>query len=252
MLYSRSFVCFDGDDAAAAAAAAEKKFNQDDVNTMLAKEKRKTQDAQKRLAQELEKAKQDVALSDEDRTELSKQVEELERKYMTIEERSIQAADKTKGQHDSAIKDLVTERDAWQQRFTSATIDVAITQAASANKAIQTEQIAALLRPFTKLTEKLDEDNKPNGTFESRVAFNDTDKNGKPIVLDLSVPEAVKRMSELSNYGNLFVNGKSGGLGGVGNSGKRTNDAELLEKAMNDSALYRELRKKRPELFAKM
>lgn len=248
MLNSKSFVCFDGEEE----NKDEKKFNQEDVNTMLAKEKRKTQEAQKRLAQELEKAKQDVALSDEERAELSRQVEDLETKYLTIEERAKQAADKAKDQHDGTVKDLVTERDMWQQRYTSATIDVEITQAANANKAIHTEQIAALLRPVTKLVEKLGEDRKPNGVFESRVAFNDTDKAGKSIILDLSVTEAVKRMTELPNYGNLFVNGKAGGLGGSGNSGKRTDDTELLEKAKTDSALYRKIRKERPELFAKM
>ncbi len=246
---SFSFVCFEGEEEE---VKDEKSFSQDDVNTILAKEKRKTQEAQKRLAQELETAKKNAALSDEERIDLSKQIEELETKYLTVEERSVQAADKTKNQYDNAIKDLTVERDTWQQRYTLATIDVEITQAANANKAIQTEQITALLRPVTRLAEKLDENNKPNGTFEPRVAFNDTDKAGKSIVLDLSVPEAVKRMSELPSYGNLFVSGKAGGLGGSGNSETRTSDMELIEKAKNDPALYRKMRKERPELFANM
>ena len=134
MLYSKSFVCFDDD--AAAAAKAEKKFNQEDVNTFLAKEKRKTQDAQKRLAEQLETAKKSAALSDEERNDMSKQIEELQSKYLTVEERSAQAADKTKDQHDNVVNDLTRERDTWRQRYTSATIDVEITQAASENKAV--------------------------------------------------------------------------------------------------------------------
>lgn len=253
MLYSKSFVCFEGDDDKDNKDEKdEKKFNQDDVNTILAKEKRRTQDVQKRLAEQLETAKKDAALSDDERNELSKQVDELQTKYMTVEELSKQAADKAKGQHDHAVKDLTTERDAWKQRYTTAMIDIEITQASIANKAVAAEQIAAMLRPTTRLTEKLGEDNKPNGLFESRVAFSDTDKDGKAITLDLTVADAVKRMSELPVHGNLFVNGKASGLGGSGNSGKRTDDTQLLEKAKNDPALYRKLRKERPELFAAM
>lgn len=258
MLLSKSFVCFDADDDAKAKADAEakakdeKKFNQEDINVILAREKRKTQEVQKRLAEQLETAKKSAALSDDERTELSKQVDELQVKYMTVEELSKQAADKAKGQHANAVKDLTVERDTWKQRYTAAMIDIEITQASVASKAVSAEQIAAMLRPTTRLTEKVGEDNKPNGTFESRVAFNDTDKDGKAITLDLTVVEAVKRMSELDTYGNLFTNGKAGGLGGSGNSGKRTDDAQLLEKAKRDPALYRKLRKERPGIFANM
>lgn len=257
----KSFVCFEGEEEAAAAkaaaeaaakAAAGKKFDQDEVNTFLAKEKRKTQEVQRQLATQLEEAKKSAALTVEERDDLQKQIDELQNKYMTTEERARQEAEKTKDAHVTEIKTLTTERNAWQSRYTKATIDVEITQAAVANKAISSEQIAALLRPATKLTEKTDEVGKPNGAFEARVAFNDTDKDGKSITLDLTVPEAVKRLSELEAHGNLFESGKTGGLGGSGNSSKKKGDVDVAKIAKeNDSAQYRKLRKEKPELFGR-
>jgi len=246
----KSFVCFEGDDSAAAKKKDEKIFNQDDVNTFLAREKRKTQDVQRQLADQLAEAKKSVALSAEEREDLQKQIDELQTKYMTTEERARQSAEKAKDAHETQVKTLSTDRDTWQSRYTEATIDVEIAQAAVANKAVATEQITALLRPATKLTEKTDDAGKPSGTFEARVAFKDMDKDGKPITLDLTVPEAVKRMSELESCGNLFTNSKFSGVGGSGNKGKK-GDIDLVQVAKNDPAQYRKLRKERPELFGR-
>lgn len=249
-----SFICFEGEEEVVVVAAVtkdEKKFNQDDVNTMLAKEKRATQEIQKRLAAQLAEAKKDVKLTNEEKNILQQEINDLETKYMTVEERARQAAEKSQKQYEEDRESLVNERDTWQRRYTSATIDVEISKASALNKAVSAEQIGAILRPATKLTERVNEDGNPSGYFEPRVAFNDHDKNGKPITLDLSVPEAVKRMTELDAYGNLFVSGKTGGLGGLGNVGKRTGDIDIATIARTDSAQYRKLRKEKPELFAK-
>jgi len=132
----KSFVCFEGDDSAAAKKKDEKIFNQDDVNTFLAREKRKTQDVQRQLADQLAEAKKSVALSAEEREDLQKQIDELQTKYMTTEERARQSAEKAKDAHETQVKTLSTDRDTWQSRYTEATIDVEIAQAAVANKAV--------------------------------------------------------------------------------------------------------------------
>jgi len=243
----KSFGCFEGDPNPN--PEDEKKFTQGDINTFLAKEKRKTQEAQKKLAEQLEEAKKSVTLGEEAKNELQVQIDELQTQYLTTEERARQEAEKAKDQHSSEMENLTTARDTWQSRYTEATIDVEITGAAIANKAISTEQIAALLRPNTKLAEKIDEDGKPNGIFEAKVSFKDTDKDGKPIILDLTVPEAVKRMTELEAYDNLFISGKSGGLGGSGNKNSKKGDIDIAKIAKTNPALYRKLRKERPELF---
>lgn len=226
-------------------------FDQEAVNTFLAKEKRKTQDAQKGLAEQLAEVKKTAELSTEERDDLTKQIEDLEKKYMTVEERNRQIAEKESKKHGNEIKTLIDERDTWQNRFTASTINATITKAAADNKAIATEQVAAMLLPSAKLAEKLDEAGKPTGRYEARVDFDDTDKDDKPITLNLTIPEAVKRMTELDKYGNLFEGGKIGGTGGTGGKGK-TKDLDIVKIAKTDPAKYRKLRKDQPELFEKL
>jgi len=226
----------------------DKTFTQAQVNTFLANEKRKTQDAQKQLAAELEKVKKSSKLTKEERDALSKQIDELQNKYMTAEEKARQNEEKANKAHGKALKELEEDRDNWKNRFTSTSIDIAITRAAEINEAIASEQIAALLRPNTSLKEKLDEDGKPSGILEPRVRFSDTDKEDKPIILDLTVPEAVKRMTELDQYGNLFKGGKTGGLGTEGGT-SHTGKIDIVEIAKTDTKKYRKLRKEKPELL---
>ncbi len=259
-----SHVCFDDDAAAKATAEAaakataeakakkEKTFTQEDVNTYLAKEKRKTQDVQKQLATQLQEQKKNAQLSNEEKEELAKQIEDLQGKYMTVEERNRQTSEKASKKHKQELDDTIKARDSWKTRYTQSTIQSAIAQAAVTNKAVAVDQISAMLRPAAKLTEKLDEQGKPTGTFEPRVDFQDIDKDEKPIMLDLSIDEAVKRMSELPQYGNLFQGNKSGGLGGSGGTNLKTGKIDLIKIAREDPARYRELRKKQPELFASM
>ena len=261
-LRTLSFVCFDDDNAAEAAEAAEatateakkneKIFTQEEANTFAAKHKRTAQDAQKQLATQLQEHKKNTKLSVEEKSELEKQIEDLQKQYMTVDERNRQTTEKASKKHKQELEDAITERDSWKTRYTQSTIEASITRAAADNKAIEADQILAIVRPATKLAETLDEQGKPMGVFEPRVDFQDTDKDGKPINLDLSVSDAVKRMTEMPRHGNLFQGNKSSGLGGSGGTGSKSLEIDIVKIAREDPALYRKLRKEKPELFASM
>jgi len=61
----------------------------------------------------------------------------------------------------------------------------------------------------------MDDNGEPTGMLAPKVKFPDTDKDGKSVILDLTVTEAVKRMKELTDqYGNLFKGTAAGGIGG--------------------------------------
>ena len=257
-LKSYSFVCFDAEsdeaakkvaEAAKKAAEGDKTFTQEEVNTFLAKEKRKTVEVQKKLADQLQTLKKTAELSGDEKTDLEKQITDLESKYLTSDELARQSADKATKKHQKEADDLVNDRDSWKNRYTRATINVAITQAATTNDAISAEQITALLQPTTKIVEKVDDAGKPTGIYEPRVKFQDVDKDEKPITLDLSVPAAVKRMTELPQYGNLFKGGKTGGLGSTGGVNGKGGKIDVAKIAREDPALYRKLRKEQPELL---
>ena len=229
---------------AEADANKDKTFNQEQVNTMMAEERRKMQDKQRVLVSELETLKKSTSLSVKEKESLQKRIEDLQTQHMTAEEKARRAEESAEKKRAEEIGVLTDERNTWEVKHAKLVINTAIVGAASDNKAIQHEQITALIGPKTKLVEKLDEDGKPTGDYEPRVAFPDKDKDNKPLILDLTVSDAVKRMKELEQYGNLFEGGKKSGLGGTGSQTMGGN-LDIVEIAKKDPAKYRELRKKR-------
>lgn len=256
------FISFEGDDDAAAAEATakaaaaeatvkdEKIFNQDQVNTMIAEEKRKNQVRERKILGELQDLKKNVSLTAEEKNTLEKRIEDLQTQNMTVEEKARRAEELAEKKTFEQVLVLTTERDNWQSRHADLVINTAIITAASEgeNKALFLEPILAILQPKTKLAEILDDDGRPTDKFEPRVSFPDKDKDDKPLVLELTVVEAIKRMKELERYGNLFEGTKKSGLGGIGNTTKG-GKIDLAKIAREDPAKYRELREKRPELF---
>lgn len=226
-----------------AANDAEKQFSQDDFNRAMAEEKRKMQVGQREMAAELAEIKKNTSLSDEEKITLESRIEELQKQYLTAEERARQVSEATQKKSTETLKSLTTERDSWKLKHEALIIDNAITKAAANNEALFTEQITAILISKTKLAEKLDETGKPNDEYEARVSFPDTDKDKKPVIMDLTVDQAVKRMRELKQYENLFQGDKTSGLGQHGSVGK-TKGVNLEKLARNNNAAeYRKARK---------
>lgn len=250
------FTVFEGEDEAAAkkaaeeaAAAAAKKaaaetFTQEQVNTMMADERRKMQDKQKKTLGELDTLKNKASLTVKEKTELEKRIEELNNQYLTSEEKARRAEEEAEKKRADQIQTLTIERDGWVSKHSKLVVKTAIVDAAAAEKAVQHEQILALIGPKTRLVERLDDEGKPTGEYEPRVSFPDKNKEDVDIVLELSVHEAVKRMKELPRYGNLFEGTKIGGLGGSGSQTKG-GKVDLAKIAKEDPAAYRKLRNER-------
>ena len=228
----------------------EKKFNQEQVNTIIAEEKRKFLKKQEALVSEMESLKKNADLTVEEKKSLQARLEELQTQNMTVEEKARRKIDQAAKKHDDDLEALTVERNKWQSEHAQLMIDTAITKAAAESKALFHEQVAAILIPKTKLIERLDEEGKPTDQFEPKVSFPDRDKDNKIIILELTVNEAVKRMTEMEQYGNLFEGDKKGGLGGTGSSGSNKTP-DLVKLAKTDPKGYRELRKKEPDFFGR-
>lgn len=199
-----------------------KSFTQAEVNEMLAKERKRSEERTKKTVEQLEHLKNSKNLSDSEKTTLQAKIDELQTSLMTKEELAKKNEEKLKNMHNKEIEKLTKEKEIWQERFTNSTILRSISDAAHENEAFNPHQVIALLRPMTTLKEKTDADGNPIGIFEPRVKYPDLDKEGKEVTLDLSVPEAVKRMKDTTDkYGNLFKSTAAGGLGmGQGVQGK--------------------------------
>lgn len=213
-----------------------KTFSQEEVNKILAQEKRKHQGVTQKALQEVEALRKKSSLTEKERHELDERVETLRTSLLTEQEKAKRNAEKLRQQHRERVTGLEAERDTWQKRYTDSTIQRSITDAAATNNAFNPRQIVAILGRDTRLAEELDTEGNPTGKLVPKVTFHDKNKEGKPVVLELSPDEAIKRMREIPEFLNLF---KVEGTGGAGlrsqPSGKKIDIRELAK----DPVAYR-------------
>ena len=225
-------------------------FTQDQVNALVAKEKREGQSRSQKIMDELQALKGKANLTAQERQEFETRIEELNNSLLTKEELAKQQLTKVQKQADAERTALSNERDNWRNRYTESTILRAITDAAVVQKAIMPSQIVAILRPTTRLVEEVNEDGKPTGKFSAKVKLDDVNEKGEPVTLDLSVDEAVKRMREMEVHQNLFQGDGAGGLGSQSRSVQgKTLTAE--QAAKQGPEVYRKFREEQEKARGK-
>lgn len=219
----------------------EKTVPQEEVNKLLAAERRKAQQAIQRATEEAQAASKKASMTAQERVELEERLSQIRDEMLTKEELSKKTAERQSKQYNENLSALTAQRDEWQKRYTDSTIERSITDAAAANNAYSPRQIVAILGGNTRVVEVLDGDGSPTGKLEPRVRFNDRDKEGKPITLDLSPKEAVDRMKETEEYLNLFRGEGSSGAGLRSQPGGKKPDIRSIAR---DPRAYREAKKK--------
>lgn len=257
LLATTSFVAYDDDPAAAEKAAAEKAaaekaaaekaaaeqaqtFTKADMDKALAEERRKGQELNRQTMAELEAVRPKLNMTKQERDELDARMKDLTQKMLTKDEIASQEANRLRKAHENKVTELEKEKDDWQQRYTQSFIDRSITDAAVEFDAYSPSQVVTLLRQDTRLVPKLDAEGNATDQFEPKISFSDKDKDGKPVILELSPQETLKRMKETEGFLNLFKGTGKGGLGGNNQgAGKKQSAADLAK----DPAAYRAARK---------
>lgn len=220
---------------------ANKTFTQDQVNKMLAEDRRKHKAQVDKHVTELEQLKKSKSLSDQERSNLTTKIEELQNSVLTKEQRAQKEKEKLEKDLKTTTEQLTASRDEWKDRFHTTQIKQAITSEAATHKAFDSDALIAILGPSTRLVEVHDESNNPTGEFVPKTKFKDRDKEGKDVTLDLTVPEVVSRMKELPKYGYLFETTAAAGVGAGRQAGGRGGD---VDPASMTTTQYREWRKK--------
>ncbi len=192
-----------------------KLFTQDEVNRIAAENKRALQAANKQHLAELEQLRKAKGLTEKEKDALTSRIEELQASMMTKEELARKDANKQKREYEEKLKEVTGQRDYFQQLFQDSTIEREISDAATASGAYNSRQVVNLLKQSARLVEVTDEDgNVIPGKHAVKIKLSDKDAAGKATVLDLDVPEALKRMKDDNEqWGNLFKNNLTAGLG---------------------------------------
>lgn len=232
-----------------------KTFTQDDVNRLVSnrinEEHVKYQQASQKTIDELKKLQQLASTTEEHKNQLQIQIDNLTAQFNTKEQQLAKQVKDWETKYNTDTAGIKKDAETWRSKYEGNVKNVAIVNAATQFKAYNPAQIESILSPMTKVIEEAGPDGKPTGNFLPMVTWQNKDKDGKAVTLQLSVPDAVKAMTETPDlYGNLFRSEANGGLGG-GTTGGRgsattftTADIESMspaEYAKNKEAIHAQM-----------
>ena len=227
-----------------------KTFTQDQLNKILADDKRKHQERLRVVEKQLADLAENSRLTEQDRARLEESLEDVRKQLRTKEE---QAAHEKKLLEESYTKELTTVKDQakrYETLFRESTVQRSLQDAAILNEAFSSQQIVALLRPMAKLVEVVDEKTgKATGQYKTMIDFPDVStESGESIVTQRSPEDAVKRMKELPDlYGNLFKSGVASGIGAHSATGSQTpGSGGTVDPRKLTPEQYMRLRKENP------
>lgn len=208
------------------------KYNDKQVNDILAKEKAKHAEERKKYLAELENVRKSSNLTAKEKENLSAKIEELHTSMLSKEDAAKREKQKLEQQYKTQLEGTTKELDTWRNRYTSERIQREIQDAAIANDGYNPLQFINQLGHDTRLVEiKNSENGESTGEYSTQVRVREV-KDGKPIVLELSVTDAIKRMKDLPEFANFFKSTLASGLG-AGRSApiKNVKDASNLSPA---------------------
>lgn len=228
------------DDGGADIGTTKETFTQDDVNRFLAIEKRKFQEKQSDLMNQLTALQTQKEMTEDTKSRLTTVIDSLKNDLKTKEQVAKEETERLKTTLSAKAQAAEEAAEAWRQKYETSTIQRELVSAAASNNAVNPSQILAILGPQTQLVEILDEEKNPTGEFEVKVSLSDPIEK---TTLTLSPAEAVKRLSESDDYYNLFKIDNPSGFGGTNRSGSvKTGSMEALAKT-GDFEAYRKARK---------
>jgi flagellar motor protein MotB len=239
--------------AAAAASATDARFSQEDLNKILAEDRRKHQAQVAKIQQTLEETLASKNLTTQEREQLAQRLEDMQKETRTKEQQQAHERKQMEEMHATKLEEEKKGRVQWENRFRESMVERSLQDAAVTGDAFQPSQVMTILRQMTRLSESTDEKTgKGTGKFKVVVDFPDTDPTTGEAIVTLHTPEsAVKRMKELpAIYGNLF---KSGVVSGIGSSsatgGLASGQSGKLDVRKLTPQQYAEVRAKNPELL---
>ena len=182
-------------------------FTQEQVNTMLANNKKTLQADLAKKTQALQAAQSDVNLSQEERDALAIRIDDLESSLMTDKELAARDKKKAAGEYKVALEKSEASSKKWKGLHDSMLVETAITQASliEGQKAVSPGQLVSLFARDATVTEL-------DGKFSVQLAVNTVGEDGVAKVLTLAPDAAIKEYATRPEYLNLFEDLSKDGL----------------------------------------
>lgn len=220
-------------------------FTQEQVNKLLAENKRTLQAQNAEYAKQLEELKQSSNLSATEKEELAARIEQLSQQHMTEKEKTQHEIDKAKKKYETDTAALQEAGKHWQGQYQGLLIENAVIAGATTHKAANAEQMLDLLKQKAKVVPILDEaTGQPTGKFTVKLPVKVLDPKTKaPTIVELDAVDAIGKMRDDPSNGNLFMFDGKTGLGGNNVPTPGTNTDSINVKDMT-SEQFMAFRKK--------
>jgi hypothetical protein len=260
--------CYEGDDdadtaaadkaaaeaTAAAAAAAGKTFTQDQVNHLIATDRRKLEDALKKTEKQYQDLLSSQSLTEQERKALQANLEMVQGQLRSKEEQLQVEKRQIEETYAGKLQEMEKKATHFETLYRDSTIERALQDAAVKHEAWSPSQVVTLLRGQAKMLEVTDaKTGKLTGKYNPMVEMASVNSATGEVETTAYTPEdAVKRMKDdKDTWGNLFRSGVVSGIGAgtatggltPGQSGRL--DAAAINKLSAEQ--YREIRATHPE-----
>lgn len=237
--------------ASVAAKAKEKAFNQEDLNTYLADDRRRHTEKYRKLEGAYQEMLADKNLATEQRSKFESELQDLQASFRTKEQ---QQEYERKQERERFTQEMTGYKEAaikWEHMYKDSVIQRSLQDAAVSAGAFNPSQVVNLLSPMTQMRPIVDENGlELEDRMDPKVDFPDIDeKTGEKITTLRTPQEAVQRMKELSeHHGNLFRANVVSGIGsGAATGGVTSGEGGRIDVTKLTSEQYRKMRKENPE-----
>jgi hypothetical protein len=224
-----------------------KTFTQADVDRIVKADKDRAKRERDQLQQELQSLR-DQGLTNDNLEQLNQRIEQLQNEGKTKEQLANEERGKLEKRLTGEIQKKENESKLWKSRYEGYRSKSEVLAAASRpeSKAFNPEQVYQIIRNDIVMIEETGPDGKPTGEVVPRVKMRTKAEDGTEQLLELAVPDALKRMTDMEIHSNLFESGASNGVGGYNTSRTKGSGSTAIP---TDTAAYMEARKKNPGLL---
>lgn len=231
------------------AAGGGRLFTQEELNEVLAKDRRKHQAQYQKMEVTLTDLVNSKNLTEEERAQTAAQLEEVRTALLTKDQQVQREKKALEDAHAKKLKELADQGKHWESLYRTSTIERSLADAAVKHDAFSPAQIVKQLRDITRLEEKVDAAGKPLG-HKPIVDFPEQNsETGETSVTPLSPDAAVKRMKSLPEvYGNFFKGNVVSGIGAGSGTGTPAGNGKIDPRKLSMEQ-YLSIREKNPELL---
>lgn len=209
-----------------------KRYTQAEVNSMMKADKDAAKKERDDLRAQLQKLN-DEGITQENRDALQSRIDELANAGKTIEERAKENLANKDKEWGKKLDISTSEAKKWRGEYEEYRSKSETLEAATENKATSPSQIYKMIKGDIFYVETLDDSNKGTGKFVPKMRL-DVKEGTETKTLELSIPEGIKKMTEMEEFANLFGSGASSGMGGSNNGGTNVHGKTPIPSNMND------------------